>query len=94
VRVWPALAGDYDYFRFTAKGNTIYAIEMAWPPNSEAFVNTLGTALQTGKRISSVVLLGSNANLQFHQEPNGLRIQLPVQAPGKYAYVFRILLQD
>jgi alpha-L-fucosidase len=82
-------------FRFTAKGNVVYAIEMAWPSGSETVIRSFGTdALGTGKKIESVALLGASAKLQFQQEADGLRIGLPQQAPGKYAYVFRILLRD
>jgi alpha-L-fucosidase len=82
-------------FRFTTKGNVVYGIEMAWPSGSEAVIRSLGTdALGTGKKIESVALLGASAKLQFQQEADGLRIGLPQQAPGKYAYVFRILLRD
>jgi alpha-L-fucosidase len=40
--------------------------------------------------IESVALLGSNSKLQFQQQPDALHIQLPAQAPGKYASAFRI----
>ena len=82
-------------FRFTAKGNVVYAIEMAWPSRSETVIHSFGTdALGTGKKIESVALLGASAKLQFQQEADGLRIGLPQQAPGKYAYAFRILFRD
>jgi alpha-L-fucosidase len=82
-------------FRFTAKGNVVYAIEMAWPSGNETVIHSFGTdALGTGKKIESVALLGASAKLQFQQEADGLRIGLPQQAPGKYAYAFRILFRD
>jgi len=82
-------------FRFTAKENVVYAIEMAWPSGSKTLIHSLGTdALGAGKKIESVGLLGSSAKLQFQQQAAGLRIDLPPQAPGKYAYVFQIVLHD
>ncbi len=82
-------------FRFTAKENVVYAIEMAWPSGSKTLIHSLGTdALGAGKKIESVALLGSSAKLQFQQQAAGLRIDLPPQAPGKYAYVFQIVLHD
>ena len=75
--------------RFTTKGNSLYAIELAWPSSGEAVIRSLATTLGTQK-ISSVALLGSDAKLEFHQQSDGLHIKLPAQAPGKYAYVFRI----
>lgn len=82
-------------FRFTAKENVVYAIEMAWPSGSKTLIHSLGTdALGAGKKIESVGLLGSSSKLQFQQQAAGLRIDLPPQAPGRYAYVFQIVLHD
>jgi alpha-L-fucosidase len=81
-------------FRFTAKGNVVYAIEMAWPSRSETLIHSFATNMVGDKKVESIVLLGSGTKLRFQQEADGLRIDLPEQAPGKYAYVFRILLRD
>jgi alpha-L-fucosidase len=80
-------------FRFTAKGNTLYAIELGWPSGAEAVIHTLGTAVGAQK-IGVVSLLGSDAKLQFQQRPDGLHIQLPTQDPGKYAYTFRVQFES
>jgi alpha-L-fucosidase len=77
-------------FRFTTKGNALYAIELGWPTSGEAVIHSLGSTAMRGQKIGSVVLLGSDAKLTFQQQPDGLRIQLPSQSPGKYAYAFRI----
>ncbi|MGB8473035.1 MAG: alpha-L-fucosidase [Candidatus Acidiferrum sp.] len=76
-------------FRFTTKGATLYAIELAWPSTGEAVIHSLDTSAGASK-VASVTLLGSAANLSFQQQPDGLHIQLPAQPPGKYAYAFRI----
>jgi alpha-L-fucosidase len=81
-------------FRFTSKGKTLYAIELGWPSGGEAVIHSLGSSALNGQRIGSVVLLGSEAKLAFQQQPNGLRIQLPPQSPGKYAYAFRVTFGD
>ena len=81
-------------FRFTTKGNALYAIELGWPSGREAVIHSLGSSALKGQKISLVTLLGSNGNLTFQQLPDGLQIQLPPQAPGKYAYAFRILFDD
>jgi hypothetical protein len=44
--------------------------------------------------VESIALLGSDAKLKFQQEADGLHIDLPQTAPGKYAYSFRILFQE
>jgi alpha-L-fucosidase len=76
-------------FRFTTKGDVLYAIELSWPANREAVIRALATASDPPK-ISSIELLGSNAKLEFEQSADGLHIHLPEQNPGKYAYSFRI----
>jgi hypothetical protein len=43
-------------------------------------------------KIGSVTLRGYEPALHFEQRADGLHIQLPAQAPGKYAYAFRIVL--
>ena len=76
-------------FRFTKKGDALYAIELGWPAKREAVIHSLGAALGYSK-ISSVTLLGSDSKLAFEQQDDGLHIHLPEQNPGKYAYSFRI----
>ena len=82
-------------FRFTSKGGSLYVIEMAWPSNHEAVIHSLGSKMLGGtQKIQSIVLLGSGTNLDFQQQSDGLHIQLPLQAPGKYAYAFRVRFQQ
>jgi alpha-L-fucosidase len=77
-------------FRFTTKGNTLYAIELAWPASGEAVIQSLSNVVGASK-IESVTLLGSDAKLEFQQRADGLHIHLPAQASGKYAYTFRLV---
>jgi len=77
-------------FRFTKKGDALYAIEMGWPSNREAVIRSLGTAPGQSK-VRSVALLGADSSLSFEQREDGLHIRLPERGPGKYAYAFRIV---
>ncbi|MGB2645123.1 MAG: alpha-L-fucosidase [Candidatus Acidiferrum sp.] len=77
-------------FRFTTKGDALYAIELGWPTSGEAVIHSLGSSALNGQKISSVALLGSDAKLNFEQADNALHIRLPMQPPGKYAYAFRV----
>jgi alpha-L-fucosidase len=79
-------------FRFTTKGDNLYAIELAWPSGQEAVIHSLtGDALK-GKQIQAVTLLGSAAPLTYKQQPDGLHIELPAKPAEGYAYAFRIAL--
>ena len=80
-------------FRFTTKGNALYAIELGWPSGGEAVIHSFGTAPTlplAARKIRSVTLLGSDAKIPIQQEADGLRMHLPAQPPGKFAYAFRI----
>jgi len=76
-------------FRFTTKGDTLYAIELGWPIKGEAVIQSLASTVGD-EPVRAVVLLGSDAKLRFEQKPNGLHVQMPSQPPGKIAYVLRV----
>ncbi len=76
-------------FRFTTKGDVLYAIGLAWPGTGEALIHSLALTLG-GKRVQSVSLVGSETKVQFSQGPDGLRVVLPNLAPPKYAYALRV----
>ena len=78
-------------FRFTTKGDSLYAIGLAWP-KGEAVIRSLASRLGSGK-VRSVELLGSDAKLQFEQRADGLHVQLPTEPPAKYAYALRMTFQ-
>jgi alpha-L-fucosidase len=77
-------------FRFTKKGDALFAIELGWPSNREAVIHSLGSGVEGHQKIVSVALLGSDMKLEFEQREDGLHIHLPEQRAGKYAYAFRI----
>jgi alpha-L-fucosidase len=76
-------------FRFTTKGETLYAIELGWPSGGEAVIHSLGTDL-AGRAVKSVELLGTEAKLSFEQRRDGLHVRVPLTPPSRYAYSFRI----
>lgn len=75
-------------FRFTQKGNKIYAIALKWPDVKDHFlvrsINTR-TIVSTGG-ISGVRMLGSDEKLDWKLTDEGLRIQRP-KAPPCYGAV-------
>ncbi|MBV9180370.1 MAG: alpha-L-fucosidase [Acidobacteria bacterium] len=76
-------------FRFTTKGDTVYAIGLVWTANGEALIHSLAQSAGS-ERIQSVDLLGSNVGVQFEQRADGLHVRLSGEAPAKYAYVLRV----
>jgi alpha-L-fucosidase len=81
-------------FRFTTKGNNLYAIELAWPTGTEAVIHDLAGNALKGRQIQSVALLGSSAPLTYKLQADGLHIQLPSKPTQGYAYAFRIALDN
>ena len=78
-------------FRFTTKGNTLYAIELGKPSGRETVIRSLSSNAEGTPKVDSVTLLGVDGMLTFHQQPDGLHIELPTVIRDKYAYAFRIL---
>jgi alpha-L-fucosidase len=78
--------------RFTRKGNTVYAILMAWPDQQSALIKALGTEAKhlNDRKIRAVSLLGNSGQLHYSEDSAGLRIQLPTTPPCDHAYVLKI----
>ncbi len=77
--------------RFTAKGDTLYAVALAWPGNGKLTIKSLASGLPlTRRKIETVQLLGYMGKLKWVQNQNGLIVDLPPQKHGNYAFVFKI----
>jgi len=76
-------------FRFTTKGDVLYAIGLGWPTTGEAVVRSLAKTVGS-EGVQSVALVGSNVKLQFEQRTDGLHVQMPAQPATKYAYAIRV----
>lgn len=74
--------------RFTRRGDTLYAILMAWP-GTEAVVTSLPAGGPAGS-VKRVYLLGNNAPLEFTQDATGLRVKMPEEAPCAHAFALKI----
>jgi alpha-L-fucosidase len=74
-------------FRFTTHQGQLYAIEMDWPAQGRALIRSITPSMAVRK----VTLLASGASIAFHQDAEGLHLQLPpVRPAGLRAYVYRI----
>ena len=84
----PFTGGD---IRFTTKGDTLYAIALAWPANGILTIKSLakGSSEMPGE-VKSVQLLGSKTRLNWTRDAAGLRVTLPAEKPGDFAYAFKI----
>jgi alpha-L-fucosidase len=80
-------------FRFTTKGNFLYAIELAWPESGEAVIHSLDPSGLGNSKITAVSLLGFAEALDYEQKSDGVHIHLPAHPLGKFAYAFKFDLQ-
>jgi hypothetical protein len=77
-------------FRFTTKGNNLFAIELGWPDSSQIVILMLSSSGLSGQHIRTVTMLGSDISLVYQQSADGLHIKLPLKPAGESAYAFRI----
>ncbi len=76
-------------FRFTAKGNTLYAFSMALP-QGEAKIKSLGARSPQGVKVKRVQLLGTEGAVKWQQTDDDLIIECPATLPSKYISTFKI----
>jgi alpha-L-fucosidase len=80
--------------RFTARGDTLYAIALAWPTSGRLVVRALAKGGENApSAIASVDLLGSAEKPKWTWDAKALTIELPAQPPGEHAFSFRIAIR-
>jgi alpha-L-fucosidase len=75
-------------FRFTAKGNQVYAFQMKWPEGGRTVIRSL--ALAKVRNVSTVKVLGFDGPVKFEQTSRGLAIDLPEQKPTAFVQCYRV----
>jgi len=80
-------------FRFTTRGNVLYAIALGWPENGRFLIRSLAAGSpHLDHSIASVELLGSPQRVNWRQTPEGLVVESSSKPPVGNAYVLRIRL--
>jgi alpha-L-fucosidase len=78
-------------FRFLTKGDSLYAIALAWPENGKLVIRSLASDSPHYRgEVASVGLVGSESNLVWSRGAEGLTISLPEKRPCDYAYALKI----
>jgi alpha-L-fucosidase len=86
--VKPFTAGDY---RFTRKGDSIYAISLGCPADGTASIHSLGLAGPAkGPVIQDVSLLGSSEKIPWLQTTEALNVKLPQDSGCRYGFALRV----
>jgi len=76
-------------YRFTVKGDDLYAIAQSWPGDT-AVITSLAAGKGLEGKVRSVTLLGHEGKLVFTQNAQGLEVRMPAQRPCDYAYALKI----
>lgn len=85
-------------FRFTSKGNVIYAFQMGWPEDGRTLIKSFSAGRLGGyclkvAEVEKVELLGHRAPLPFEHTKAGLEIKgLSEEQPGQCAPCFKITI--
>jgi alpha-L-fucosidase len=76
--------------RFTTKGDTLYAIALAWP-GEQLTIKSLGmAAAPLDREVSSIHLLGHEGQLEWSRDEGGLAVWMPRRKPCEHAFVLKI----
>jgi alpha-L-fucosidase len=78
---------------FTSKGDTLYAVCLAWP-KEKVLIKSLGTDTLPDIKILGVSMLGVEEDLKWDLSEDGLIIFTPKEKPCGYAFVFKVDLNN
>ena len=78
-------------FRFTTKGDALYAIGLTWPGETATIRSLRAGSLN--RRITEVSLLGAEGARAWSVDTDGLHVALPAKRPCAHAYALKITLQ-
>jgi len=78
-------------FRFTTRGDTLYAIALALPDNGRLLVRSLASG---NGEVRKVALLGHRARLDWSQTDQGLEVSLPESLPCEHALTLKVSGRD
>jgi alpha-L-fucosidase len=79
-------------FRFTTKGDILYAILMEKPEKDEVLIKSLSTNLTLyQKEVAKVELLGKKGDLNFERNEEELKVRIPDHDKLNYPITFKIL---
>jgi alpha-L-fucosidase len=77
-------------FRFTKKGDVVYAFAMAWPENGKTTIKSMAQGSENfPKEVAKVELLGAGP-VTFTRDASGLVVNLPEKKPNDFAYALKV----
>ena len=88
TRPWTT-SGEGKDIRFTTRGDTLYALFMAWPAG-DAVIASLAKGVGAAGTVEHVTLLGRPGELTFNQDTAGLHLTFPGEKGVGPVYALRI----
>lgn len=81
--------------RFTIKDNKLFAIVLDWPEDGMVNIGSLAKDSEYVKdlEIANAKVLGSTDKIKWSQENDGLKVTMPKEKPGDFAYVIQFDLR-
>ena len=89
-RPFEVFKGETGNYRFTRKDGKVYLHFLKWPETEEMLIPELKTGGATLGKVLKVEMLGSNKNIRFEQNADGLKLNMPSKSANEVANVFRI----
>jgi alpha-L-fucosidase len=86
----PELKWTEEDFRFTTKGEDVYAFIMKWPNSARVCIKSLASG--EGAKVRDVALLGSDGSLPFTQDAGGLYVDLLRDVRKEFPHAIRVRL--
>jgi alpha-L-fucosidase len=75
--------------RFTMKDENMFAISLSWT-DDDINIHSIGSDLA----VENVTMLGSDENLSWEQNANGLSVSFPKEKPSDYAHALKITFKN
>jgi alpha-L-fucosidase len=79
--------------RFTAKGNVVFAICMAWPGDGASVTIKALSEKDEPAKIRRVTLLGHDGRLKWSRDAEGLTVRFPKAKPCEHAFALKVGLK-
>ncbi|MBO0792691.1 MAG: alpha-L-fucosidase, partial [Ktedonobacteraceae bacterium] len=77
--------------RFTTREETLYATVLMWPEDGTVTIKTLATGSNVFRQqVGKVEMLGSDEELRWRHDADGLSVELPASKPYEHAFVLKI----
>src|SRR5207302_10318517 len=76
--------------RFTRKGDTLYALALAWPGEELTLTSLRAGCPGAHGEVTGVRLLGHRGGLKWTRDERGLTVRMPSEKPCDHAFALKV----